>query len=1121
MKWQFTTTRRFWRKTLTVSSLALFAVSSHLFAQGMITTYAGPQMPVSGSAASTQAIDYPAAAVPDGSGGVYVVSQSQNRVYDVAANGTLTLIAGSTYGFGGDGGPATDAMLASPFGLATDTAGNLYISDFYNQRIRKVSKDGVITTVAGSGTEGTIGDGGPATSAQLSLPSSIAVDAAGNLYIVLADRVRKVGVDGVITTIAGGGNIVPDTGVAATSALITPSAVAVDSASNVYIGAGILMRVGTDGIITRLTKLTATIGFLGSYMCTESGDGGPAVDANVCFLGGIAKDVSGTLYLTDGNYVRTITADGIIHTIAGGGNSMADGVPATSASMNPYNISLDASGNIYLVINPNSVRKIATDGTISTLVANNVYGFSGDGGPATLAKLSPSVDGLTFDRSGNLYIADTSNSRIRLVTPDGTITTIAGNGSSNYTDSVPAVSTGIGSPIDLFVDNAGNLYELDGTYVRKITPDGVIQTVAGCSGICPGLPDTATVAMNASLGMHGPLRIGVDPIGNLYIQARDRVWKVDSTGAISTILTNAMPPFNGSITFQGFVLAPDGSYYLSGSGSGGGQIYKVTSDGAINRFGGLVDFHPEAMALDSQGNLYAVDGSKIREISASGSSVTTLAGGNTVDGFSGDGGSATSAQLNFDRAAEFADVAVDVAGNVYITDQGNSRIRKITPASSAQSFSASAGGVTYSTVGTASGPMTVGYGILQPAAGQTTTPYCVAVFSYTLNGILISETAVPASPLITSGRIYAESNGPVRTGIAIANPGNQDAAVTFYFTGQNGLSINTGSVTIPANEQYAAFLDQAPYDGTSAARTFTFSASTPVAAIALRAFINERGETLMTTLPVAPTSSISTAPIMLPHYAAGAGWTTQVLLVNPTDTTLTGTIAFDAMHTYSVAPRSATKIVSAAWNVLQTGNVTVTPDPGIPAPVVSSVFTLVTNGITVTESGVATTGDATSFRVFAELDASQTLQTGIAIANTTSSSANLQFELLALDGQSTGFTGSSTLAANGHLSVFLNQIPGLENLPATFRGVLHISSDKAISAIGLRLRYNQRGELVLATTPAIADGASDNAGEYVFPQVVSGGGFTTEFILMNSTAASQSTVTLKSQNGSDLPLFAP
>lgn len=252
--------RSAWRKTFSLSFITLFFVLAHVVAQSVITTYVGPQMPASGSMAFSQAIDYPTAAVPDGNGGVYILSRNQNRVYDVSANGILTVTAGSSYGFGGDGGPATDAMLASPVGLAIDSSGNLYIADTGNNRVRKVTKDGIITTFAGNGGSGYGGDGGPATAAGLPSPVAVALDPTGNVYVADINygtgsngHVRKISLDGKIATLAGGpANMFPATGMPATSAGLSPTGIAVDGAGNLYIASGLLLRVGPDGIITVL-----------------------------------------------------------------------------------------------------------------------------------------------------------------------------------------------------------------------------------------------------------------------------------------------------------------------------------------------------------------------------------------------------------------------------------------------------------------------------------------------------------------------------------------------------------------------------------------------------------------------------------------------------------------------------------------------------------------------------------------------------------------------------------------------------------------------------------------------------------------------------------------------------
>jgi len=301
----------------------------------------------------------------------------------------------------------------------------------------------------------------------------------------------------------------------------------------------------------------------------------------------------------------------------------------------------------------------------------------------------------------------------------------------------------------------------------------------------------------------------------------------------------------------------------------------------------------------------------------------------------------------------------------------------------------------------ADGPLTKGYARFQAAVGRS-NPNGIAAFSYRPNGVLVSEASIQAADLIQSGRIYAELGGAVTTAIAIANPNPQSAAISFYFTDEDGMDFGSGTTTIGANQQIAAFLNEAPFNGSAEARTFTFSSSVPVAALPMRAFVNERSDFLMTALPIAPINAPSLAGIVLPQFATGGGWTTQILRVNPTDQPITGLLGMDGPpNFYDIAPRSAIKVQSNPAGLLRTGTVTVTPVhrrlgaplPPLPAPIVSSVFTFVSGGVTVTESGIASVNVVQSFRVFVELDSARAIRTGIAIANTDSAAATIQFEL--------------------------------------------------------------------------------------------------------------------------------
>jgi hypothetical protein len=331
--------------------------------------------------------------------------------------GTITTVAGTgANGFSGDGGPATKARLAFPFNVVVDALGNVLIADTDNNRVRKVSPSGIISTVAGTGKVGFSGDGGPATEARLN-PWTLALDGAGNLFIGDSGnlRVRKVSTDGLITTFAGSGKA----------------------------------------------------GF--------SGDGGPATEASFSEVNVGAVDAAGNLFIADGNNhrIRKVSPAGIITTVAGSGPtgrakgvSAGDGGLATEARLNgPFSLALDRAGNLFFseigdFFGANKgyrVRKVDANGIISTVAGSDARGFAGDGGPATQACLNTPT-GVAVDSAGNLFIADWDNYRVRKVDASGIISTVVGNGTQRYAgDGALATATGLEGTAGLAVDAAGNL----------------------------------------------------------------------------------------------------------------------------------------------------------------------------------------------------------------------------------------------------------------------------------------------------------------------------------------------------------------------------------------------------------------------------------------------------------------------------------------------------------------------------------------------------------------------------------------------------------------------------------------------------------------------------------------
>jgi trimeric autotransporter adhesin len=613
---------------------------------GIITTYAGSRLPLNRAKALTQAIDSPYAVAADGARGFYFSSQKQNRIYRVAANGSLSLTAGvGSSGRAGDGGPATAAQFDHPSGVAVDSAGNLYIADSGNNRIRKVTTAGMASTIAGGGT-GKLGDGGLATAAYLSNPTGVAVDSAGNLYIADSrhHRIRKVTKAGIISTVAGDGTqgYSGDGGLATAAQLRLPNGVAVDSAGNLYIA---------EPSNNRIRKVTAAgiISTVAGGGTGNLGDGGPATAAYLSDPTGVAIDSAGNLFIAElnTNRIRKVTRKGIISTAVGKviGGFSGDGGAATAAHLSdPTGVAIDSAGNLLIVDSQNNrIRKVTRKGIISTVAGNGSSGFSGDGGLAAAAPLR-NPTGVAVDSASNLFIADSGNNRICKVTPEGIISTVAGNGASGFSgDGGLATAAKLNKPLGVAVDSAGNLYIADtgNNHIRKVTPEGIIITVAGNGA--SGFSGDGGLATAAKLNK--PLGVAVDSAGNLYIAdtGNNLIRKVTPAGIISTV-------------------AGPGTFDLIGINGDGGLATKTP-------------IFPAGVAIDSAGNLYIAENNRIRKVTPAGI-ISTVAGDGTV-GFSGDGGPATAAQLTAAQLKAAKGVVVDSAGNLYIADSGNNRIRKV------------------------------------------------------------------------------------------------------------------------------------------------------------------------------------------------------------------------------------------------------------------------------------------------------------------------------------------------------------------------------------------------------------------------------------------------------------
>jgi sugar lactone lactonase YvrE len=781
-----------------------------------------------GGQATFADLNSPATSVLDKSGNLYIADSNNNVVRKVAAGtGIITTIAGTgVAGFSGDGGPATSAQLNYPYGLALDSSGNLYISDLSNSRIRKITAaTGIITTIAGNGTFGRSGDGGPATSAELSYPYGITIDGSGNLFIADADNdeLREVvAATGSITTVAGNGSYgySGDGGRATSASFRLPEGVAVDASGNLYIADSwnnVIRKVtASTGIISTLAGNGFGAGSSGGY----SGDGGPAASAELSYPTGVALDGAGNLYIADfyNQAIRKVAAsNGYISTVAGNGpqnpcNSLGgDGGPSTSAALcYPSSVSVDGAGNLYIAGNDSRIRMttvtaapptastaapsfsvssgtyagaqvvtlsdatpgaaiyVTLDGSlpstisqlyngpinvtgtitikavaaapgflpsapvtatynvsstpvagITTVAGNGGTSLAGAGGPATSAQVGY-PDGIALDNAGDFYFSDTANNVVWMVSAKtGIASVVAGDGIAGSTgNGGPATNAELWSPKGIAVDSAGNIYIADSSnnVVRKVAEaTGLITIFAGNgqAGNPDGLGDGG-LATSAQLS--NPFSLAFDKVGNLYIADTydNRVRMVSaSTGIITTVAGNGNfgPLGDGGAATSAAVEEPDAlAFDLAGNlyvatpqvgrirkvATGTGIITTIAGNGVEGSSGDggpatSAEIAPNGLAVDAAGNVYFSDyPNAVRVVVASTGKIMRVVG-NGYYGYSGDGGSATVAGL-----ADPVGIAFDSAGNLFIADNGSSRIRKVTFSAAAATpvFSVSSG--TYS-----------------------------------------------------------------------------------------------------------------------------------------------------------------------------------------------------------------------------------------------------------------------------------------------------------------------------------------------------------------------------------------------------------------------------------------
>ncbi len=673
---------------------------------GIITTiagtgdqgYNGDNIP-----ATSAYLNYPQGIAVDSSNNIYIADRSNLRIRRVnSSTGIITTFAGTgDCCYNGDGISATSAYLSYPDDVSVDKDGNVLIAD--RIRVRKVTiSTGIISTVAGNGNWGDSGDGGPATNAEIKWVTSITPDSSGGFYFTdnSARRIRYVNSGGTINAFAGK-NSFSDGSLGRLTKLRYPWGVAYDPSSNLYVSDT------QNNVIRKIDGLTGmTSNIAGQGECGYNGDGIPATDAYICSPYGIAVDGSYNIYFADSGTSRIRKIDsstGLISTVAGNGDGgyNGDGIPATSASLNcPIDVAIDSNGNLYIAeLFNNRIRKVdASTGLISTIAGTGDYGYNGDNIPATSAYIAYPY-GVAVDSSGNVYIADTNNSRIRKVDTSGIITTVAGLGGCGYgEDGIPATNSYLCYPEDVTVDLSNNLFIAEWGYGRVRFVDsstGIIATIAGNGWWSPyggdGYPPT-------SISLRDVASLALSPNGNLAItdNGNNRVRVIIAPESIFTRGGTGIIGYSGDGNFAteadfSFNYGADASADIHGNiyiaDMGNNRIRKIDKDGKVSTFAGNGSASesgdggpaisaslngPNGVCSDMEGNVYVADygGSTVRKIDTSG--IIHTVAGTGVAGYSGDGGPATSAQLNYPW-----NVSVDTSGNLYVSDANNFVIRKI------------------------------------------------------------------------------------------------------------------------------------------------------------------------------------------------------------------------------------------------------------------------------------------------------------------------------------------------------------------------------------------------------------------------------------------------------------
>ena len=747
------------------------------------------------------------------------------------AQNVITTIAGADPSFTGDGQPAINVPIGYINGVATDSAGNVYLSDPIEHLLLKVSTNGILSVIAGNGIAAYSGDGGPATSAAIAATDNpvqyvapalnlslggIAVDKIGNVYFADGHYLRRVATDGTISTVAGGGKQVPgDGGPGIQASLGIVNGVALDNAGNLYFcESNRIRKLGSGGTITT---------FAGTGVAGFSGDNGQATQAQLDSPLGLTFDAQGNLYFTDGDgqafptRIRKIAPIGVITTIAGGGkNPVADGVPPLALELRyASGLAVDSTGALF-VYSPGGGFLIKIVGNTTSLVTNPAAKAYADNIPASQAYLVGQRvfdnSGIAFDSSGNLYVADSRDGRLAKIDKQGILTTVAGNGAYSFGgDGGPALSAYLQGPANMTVVPNGTLYFLDtlNVRVRAIAPNGTISTVLSTDIFPPlGASDLLT-------------GITSDAQGNVYVILIHRVLEITPDGQVQIIVNQPAnvtdrgdggPALQAGIVVGGGIARDNaGNLYISDLFAA--KIRKVTTDGVIHTIAGTGTngvapdgvlalgspiSSPSALLADNLGGLYFeetpppfVPGSAVLRYITPDGHLKTIAGTGQPD-FSGDGGLAVKAGLSMQLRTG---LALDKAGNLYLADGFNGRIRVINTSGVISTFAGNGNSSSDGDGGLAkNASILIPRGVAVDGAGNV---FIADVAANRIREVLATPPAITVTP--ASMNFSARSNGSTSAPqkLTITSPVAGLAFTISKSTGADWLSLSASAGVTP------------------------------------------------------------------------------------------------------------------------------------------------------------------------------------------------------------------------------------------------------------------------------------------------------------------------------------